>query len=220
MDSLADVKGTFFAELVKDGEGWINAYADVVCNSIKNHGEQNIRIYLLLWQSDAYMSFFDRVFFRICENSSDYIYGWWIEEAFGEILSHQQGDNEMIERQEEWVTHTVNKYIDSPNIVILFKALSGTSQNLRKRAFQEFLSLNDNYEDFANLPLEPDHFGGMEDEIVSDLNCRIDFLKSLLEDVRDIKYLEHAQRIQSRIDMWEKQIKEEEMQGIYRKLYR
>ena len=104
--------------------------------------------------------------------------------------------------------------------MLLFKALAGREISLKKLAFHKFLSLNDDYELFEKLPLDTNHWGGMVEEIIPDLQRRISFLESLMEDVQGMIFLQHAKRIRNRIDMWKSQIKAEEKEEIYRKLYR
>ena len=116
--------------------------------------------------------------------------------------------------------HTIEMYKYSPQIILLFRALAGREVFLKKRAFQKFLSLNDDYELFEKLPLDTDHWGGMVEEIIPDLQRRISFLESLMEDVQGMRFVQHAKRIRNRIDMWKSQIKAEEREEIYRKLYR
>jgi len=60
----------------------------------------------------------------------------------------------------------------------------------------------------------------MVEEIIPDLQRRISFLESLMEDVQGMRFIQHAKRIRNRIDMWKSQIKAEEREEIYRKLYR
>lgn len=216
---MTDVKGNLLIELLEADESWIDEYADIVCRSIKKSRENNHIYYQWIWKSDHFMTFFDKIYIRICEECNDYSNGWRLEDAFGEILSHGQEDVDLIKRQEMWVIHTIEMYKDSPQIIFLFKALAGREVSIKKHAFQKFLLLNDDYDLFEKLPLDTDHWGGMVEEIIPDLQRRICFLKSLKEDVQGVKFLQHANRIQRRIDMWKSQIKEEEKREIFRKLY-
>lgn len=220
MVGMTDVKGSFLIELLEADESWIDEYADIVCRSIKKSRENNHRYYQLIWKSDRYMSFFDKIYIRICEECNEFYYEWRLEDVFGEILSHGQEDDELIKRQEMWVMHTIEMYKDSPQIILLFRALASREVSLKKHAFQKFLSLNDDYELFEKLPLDTDHWGGMVEEIIPDLQRRISFLESLMEDVQGIRFIQHAKRIRNRIDMWKSRIKAEEREEIYRKLYR
>ena len=72
---------------------------------------------------------------------------------------------------------------------------------------------------FKRLSLDASHWGGNVDEIVPQLQERIRFLELLLSDLKGVKYIKHAKRVRDRIDMWNAQIKEEELQNICRKLY-
>ena len=54
---------------------------------------------------------------------------------------------------------------------------------------------------------------------VFQLTKRIDFLESLISELKGVKYLRHVKRIRDRIEMWKSTIKEEELRAICRKLY-
>ena len=44
------------------------------------------------------------------------------------------------------------------------------------------------------------------EEIIPDLQRRISFLESLMEDVQGMRFIQHAKRIRNRIDMWKSQM--------------
>lgn len=90
---------------------------------------------------------------------------------------------------------------------------------MRKSAFQRFFQLNDSYDMFQQLQLDPNHWGGFESEMVFDLQNKIEFLESILPYASGIKYLKHAKRIRDRIEFWKAQIEQTEMESIYRKLH-
>lgn len=139
---------------------------------------------------------------------------------FKVILSHEENNQIVYERQEKWILHIIGMYARDKRIICLLSALSETRVSLRRRALQEFFCLNDDYDMFENIQLEPNHWGGNVDEIISDMQKRVDFLESLLPYVKGVKYLRHARRIRSRIDCWKKLIEQQEMEKIYRKLYK
>jgi hypothetical protein len=58
------------------------------------------------------------------------------------------------------------------------------------------------------------------EEIIPDLQKRIDFLDALLPYVKGVKYLRHARRIRSRIDYWKAQIEQQEIEAIYRNIFK
>ena len=72
---------------------------------------------------------------------------------------------------------------------------------------------------FKKIPLDPSHWEGNAGEIVFQLTKRIDFLESLISELKGVKYLRHVKRIRDRIEMWKSTIKEEELRAICRKLY-
>ncbi len=52
-----------------------------------------------------------------------------------------------------------------------------------------------------------------------ELTKRIEYLESLVSDLRGYKYIKHVKRIKDRIEMWKNQIEQEELDIICRKLY-
>ena len=134
-------------------------------------------------------------------------------------MSSDRNKDEIYCRKKEWLMHAVQVLAHNDKIETLFSAITEISTDLRKEAFEVFLSFNTEYEWFAKLPLDPDYWGGMEAEIITDLQNRINFLNSLLPLVSGSHFLKHSKRIKERIEMWRSQIKAEEMDSIIRKLY-
>ena len=73
---------------------------------------------------------------------------------------------------------------------------------------------------FKKIQLDSNFLGGAVNGIIPDLQRRIEFLESLLPYVQGVKYLKHAKRIRDEIDYWKAKIEHEEMEAVYRKLYR
>jgi hypothetical protein len=115
--------------------------------------------------------------------------------------------------------HIIEENAMSDSVIIIFEALSEADIVLRKKALLLFLSINDDYELFKKIPLDPSHWEGNAGEIVFQLTKRIDFLESLISELKGVKYLRHVKRIRDRIEMWKSTIKEEELRAICRKLY-
>ena len=217
-DNMADCRGTFLVEFLTIDESWVDAYADVFCEKIQDGGEHEYYTYFALWKSEGYIRYFDAIFEKVV-GSIGYIYKWRLTNGFTKVLTIGEENEQVQQRQEEWVLHIIEKYATDNKILCLFEALSETRPSLREKAIQKFLLCNDDFEMFNKIQLDPDHWGGFAEEIIPDLQRRIDFLQSLLPLMTGIKYLKHAQKVQARIDFWKSEIKQEELKVIYRKFY-
>ncbi len=145
---------------------------------------------------------------------------WRISSVLQDLLVRDSSDQEIQQKQGKWLLHIIDKHAKDESIILLFRAIAETNQELRKMALLELLRINDNIELFEKIPLDPSHWGGNEGEIIPQLTERVDYLESLLRDLNGIRYLKHTKRIRERIELWKDTIKEEEIQMICRRLYR
>lgn len=216
---LADYKGHFLITFLAIDDSWVDAYAEFVYEKTQDSRDHDYNQYMFLWRSDDYLKYFDRIFEKISDNYDD-LYDWRYANVFKAMFVHKENDQLVPERQEKWVLHIVERYATDNRIICLLSAISESRAELRNRAFREFLSLNDDYEMFEKIQLDSNLWGGAVNGIIPDLQRRIEFLESLLPYAQGVKYLKHAKRIRDRIDFWKVQIEHEEMEVIYRKLYR
>lgn len=217
-NSLDDLKGEFLLQFLSIGDEWVEAFADYVANNINNERDHDYYRYNALWYSDNYSRYYDCIFQKLA-NSETYISEWRLADLFKSILSHGK-ENEIIKsRQETWIMHIIEENANSESVIVIFEALLEADTNLRKKALLSFLSKNSDYELFRLIPLDPSHWGGNVDEIIPQLTERIEFLESLLLEIKGAKYLKHCKRIKDRIEMWKAEIKDEEIKAICRKLY-
>lgn len=217
-DHFADYNNRFLVAFMEIDDSWVDEYADFIDERIQKHDDQDYDQYVALWKADGYMRYFDRIFDKVSENFNP-IFSWRIATVFKVILAHEHGEQEVCDRQNKWVLHIIDKYAKDERIICLFAALSESGTSLRKSAFQRFFQLNDSYDMFQQLQLDPNHWGGFESEMVFDLQNKIEFLESILPYASGIKYLKHAKRIRDRIEFWKAQIEQTEMESICRKLH-
>ena len=216
---LADYKGHFLITFLSIDDSWVDAYAEFIYEKTQDRKDHDYDQYIFLWRSDNYLKYFDRIFEKISDNYNE-LYNWRYADVFRAMLVHEENDQLVLERQEKWVLHIVEQYATDNRIICLLSAISESRAELRNRAFREFLSRNDDYDMFKKIQLDSNFFGGAVNGIIPDLQRKIEFLESLLPYAQGIKYLKHAKRIRDRIDFWKVQIEHEEMEVIYRKLYR
>lgn len=216
---LADYKGHFLITFLAIDDSWVDAYAEFVYEKTQDSRDHDYNQYMFLWRSDDYLKYFDRIFEKISDNYDD-LYDWRYANVFKAMFVHKENDQLVLERQEKWVLHIVERYATDNRIICLLSAISESRAELRNRAFREFLARNDDYDMFKKIQIDSNHWGGAVNGIIPDLQRRIEFLESLLPYAQGVKYLKHAKRIRDRIDFWKVQIEHEEMEVIYRKLYR
>lgn len=217
---MDDLKGTFLAAFLSLGDEWVESYAELVAATICDNRDHDMYRFRTLWNLDEYSVYFDAIFKKITE-SKDYLSEWSLSNAFRMMMSCDTGDSrsELVGRHEQWILHTIEENAKSERVVLIFSAICEMNTELKRKAFKMFLQKNSDYEMFKRLTLDAFHWGGNVDEIVPQLQERIRFLELLLSDLKGAKYIKHAKRIRDRIDMWNAQIKEEELQNICRKLY-
>lgn len=95
----------------------------------------------------------------------------------------------------------------------LFEVISEFSIDRRRKALLKFLSLDSNYDDFENLPLEPSSWGG-SGSMIPYMQNRITYLSSLIPYLSGIKYLKHKQKVEHYIEIWKERIKQEEIREL------
>lgn len=217
-NDMADLQGEFLVEFLRRDESWLDRYKEYVAKTLIDGDKYERYTFQALWNTESYIHYYDEIFKCILKQE-DTLYGWRLSEGVKSLLSHEQGQEIINQRQNEWIIHTVNLYANNGNIVILFKAICGLDFEVRKRALIEFLRINDDYELFEKIPLDSDDWGGSVDSIILQLERKIEYLKSLLPELTGVKYLKHSKRVKDRIEMWKEMIRQEELQSITRRLY-
>lgn len=215
---LNDYHGIFLSAFLSLGDEWINDYALLFAETLVESAEYEHEQFAVLWKLERYVYYFDHIFDKVCE-IYDPIYDWRLAQAFSVLLSHNQDDYEIMQRQEAWIEHVVTDYAQNEKIKVVFAALSEMDSKTRMSALSAFLRKNEDYEVFINLTFESPIWGGIEEEIIPQLKARIEYFESVLQLVQGASLLKHAQFIRGKIDALKNQIKSEELDIIYRKLY-
>jgi hypothetical protein len=70
-------------------------------------------------------------------------------------------------------------------------------------------------ETFKKLNLVPNEWSG-----INSIARKVDFLESLLPEIQGVKYLKHKKVIKDLIRDWRQRLKTEELEEIFRELYR
>ena len=200
-DNMVDLKGTFLLYFLHIEKEWIDDFANHVADNINSERDHDNYRYMALWRADEYLEYYDCIFKKLA-NSETYISEWRLTNLFKSILFYGNKDELIKNRQEAWIMHIIEENAMSDSVIIIFEALSEADIVLRKKALLLFLSINDDYELFKKIPLDPSHWEGNAGEIVFQLTKRIDFLESLISELKGVKYLRHVKRIRDRIEMY------------------
>ena len=217
---MIDLAGSFLAAFLALGEEWVESYTEFVAETICDNRAHDEYRFRTLWNLDDYSIYFDAIFKKLTE-CKDYLSEWKLSDAFRVMMSNNTDglQNELANRQEQWILHTVEEYAQSEKVIVLFSAICEVNTELRRKAFNIFLQNNSDYEMFNRLTLDASHWGGYEDEIIPQMQERIRFLEVLLSDLKGTKYIRHAKRVRDQIELWKARIETEELNSICRRLY-
>lgn len=221
ISSLADHDGSFLARFITIDDSWIDAYALMICENIRNHRESNQAQYRTLWMSDQYMQYYDRIFETMSEvYKGDIRFRLRFADAYKEILRRDKDDPITAEHQYNWILHAVDQWAMDEKIKCLFVAISQTDESLRRSAVQEFLQRNTNVATFAELQLDSRSKFGSTDKYCSDMQLRIEYLESLKEFMKGVRFIEHRKNIQDRINDYDKKIEADKDMAVRERRFR
>lgn len=170
---------------------------------------------LKIWDTAQYMDLADGVFEYCYSKREDLLY--W--SSANMMLHHEASHQEIITKQDLWIKHTIEKYgHDEERMCLLFTAIAELACERRKKAVEQFLSLNADPDVFERLPLEPSQWGGIG-SMIPYMQERIEYLQSLLPLASGIKYLKQKQRIKLEIERWKEKIHSEEVRELLESWY-
>ena len=211
-----DYNGIFLIEIIKVVPGFINDYL-IQTTQPSEYKYRKYDSYMErlrgLWKDHDYIDKIDNIVVTLYSLLKDRY--WDFETCLKPLfLLEQNQKDEIVVKQDEWIMQCIeHNYADSEFIDKLFEVLSEFPTNRRKAALLKFLSLNSNYDDFKNLSLEPSSWGG-SGSMIPHMQKRITYLSSLKPYLSGIKYLEHRQKIEHDIEVWEARIKQEEIHEL------
>lgn len=210
-DSHMDYDGTFIRYFISEDTSWLHSYAVYFYEHHDGHiGYEQERI-TSCWKLDNYDKIFDYLFDYIAEREKTFY--WRMKNTFVNILVHKQGEDDIVKKQNEWVIRTIRKNYDNEKIFVLFEILSERGTELRVEAIKTFVSLNQSFEVFSKLTLEPNHWGG-SGSMVPYMQARVKYYESLLPIFTGLDFLQHKKLIQDNIEVWKRRIEKEEIDEI------
>ena len=212
-----DYDGVFLSEFLKLDDSWGDTFANSLIKMIKAGKDHDFELCSVLWLSDNYIKYFDKIFIKISDEK-DYYLASQLENIFINVSNKQT--NIIKQRQKNWLLHIIRQYSHDERIKTIFIALSENTSDIKKTAIIEFLKNNNNFEMFEKLQLDPYHWGGFVEEIIPDLHKKINYLESFLPFLSGSQYIRHKKRIKDKIDEWKTIIKHEELENIHRDLFK
>ncbi|GAB6108268.1 TniB family NTP-binding protein [Fusibacter bizertensis] len=210
-DSHMDYDGTFIKYFISVDTSWLHSYAVYFYEHQNEHIGYNQERITSCWKLDNFYEIFDYLFDYIAEREKNFY--WKMKNPFVNILIHKQGEDDIVKRQHEWVTHTIRNNYDSEKIFLLFEILSELGEELRVEAIKTFVSLNKSFDIFSKLRLEPNHWGG-SGSMVPYMQARVKYYESLLPFFTGLDFLQHKKLIQDNIEVWKRRIEKEEIDEI------
>lgn len=217
-----DFDGALLYAIISVDTSFLYRYLDCSITAqgdyLRVHDHYHTTRLLKIWDTEQYIDLADVVFDYCYSKREELMYGlYWspINTMFYPEASHQ----EIIVKQDLWIKHTIEKFgHDEDRMCLLFTAIEELSCERRRKAVEKFLSINANPDVFKRLPLEPPHWGG-SGSMIPYMQERIEYLRSLLPLVSDIKYLKQKQRIEQEIDCWKERIRSEEVRELLESWY-
>lgn len=220
--SHEDFDGTLLYAIISvDNEflyRYIDHLIDIQKESYRSDDYHDTARLLKIWDTIQFMDLADGVFNYVHQKKEQTIY-WVYYSVLEMMLSSESNHQEIIEKQDLWIKHTIEKYSsDEERMHELFSAIKELPCKRRKVAVEKFLSLNTDPNIFERLPLESPHWGGWG-SMIPYIQERIDYLNSLLPFVSGVKYLKQKCRIEKDIDTWKERIRTQEVEELLESWY-
>lgn len=214
-----DFEGRFLKSLLELDPKFLYAYLDkMFVEASERYGayeKWSERLYIL-WHDEQYLYYMGQISEYIIEKIGED--SWCYRSVMKHLLSQKSHKTAQIERQEEWIQNSINKYYrDQNRMYALFEAISENNETIRRNALKKLLILNDDFGLFENLPLEPSGWGGVG-SMIPHMQKRINYLSSILPLLVGITYLKHKQKVERDIEIWKNRIRQEEIEELIDRL--
>lgn len=217
IDSHTDYDGKFLKYFISYDYSWLAAYVKYFCKEKEVSGIYEHDRIVACWDLDNYIEVFDYLFEYVVNKNA--YFSWRMRHGCTNLLIYEQGKEVRNERKDQWIIHAIESHNqDEKKMVTLFEIIAELNENIRRQAIALFIQANKDYELFARLPLEPNHWGGTG-SMLPCMHGRIKFYESLLPYFTGIDLLKHKQHIQNCIKIWKKRIEHQEVEELMEKLY-
>ena len=205
-----DYDGVFLIEYLKKAPEFIDSYLNqvAVISDFRQYEPYMERL-MGVWKDSVYINKVDYIVDKLSKMRDDN--RWAFIECVRIILKSKQSNDELIVKQDKWINHYIErKHSDTEYMIDLFEVLSEFPNDRKRSALIKYLSLNEEYDSFKNLPIELNSWGG-SGSMIPIMQARIAYLSSLFPYLSGVKFLRHKQRVKEMIDIWKERIKHQEV---------
>lgn len=196
-NQLIDLDSDFILKYInykyKNAEhGWLSRYDDT-------------RNYYFIWTRSDYQKIMHKAVRCIYEHErNSFSLGTYLGTFFQ--LSMNSNNDDVWDRQNEYLLCLMNEQIENVDFIeYLFELISHFSDKRRLLFVKNFVRLNENFESFKRIPLEPSSWSS-NGSWVPVLQERIDYWELLLPIMNTVNLLPHKQYV------------EHQIQGLYTKI--
>lgn len=206
-DSHEDCSGEYIKVFIENDTSWLKLYIKYVINSENSRQYSEYDRIGACWESDNYQEIFDIIFYEIVK--VDGYYKWQLVSFFKQTLKNRSNEQNKVDNQTKWLKHIISDNCKDEIIIDIFRVISDLRAEVRKECIIYFVNLNNDYELFKRLELEPNHWGG-----IGSMEERIRFYESLLEYFTGLQLLKHKNLLVENINIWKRRIENEQIQEI------
>lgn len=213
-DNYSDYNGQFLKEIYLVRPSIIDKYVNILINkneySFSYHHERNCCFFDL----DNFIEIYNKMFEQLLKKCT--FLKMSVPHFLESILLPVQNEQNLLVRQDEWIRQCIQMFSDDEiKMYCLFSVISKLENERKKEYVLLFLENNSLFEDFEKIPLTPISYScfGSAVPMYSDW---IEFFKSLLPNLTDLKWLKHKNYIEKEIAYLEKLIESEQIDEILR----
>lgn len=213
-DNLTDYNGQFLKEIFLVRPSIIDKYVNILINkndySFSDHQERDRCFFNL----DNFIEIYNNMFEQLLKKCT--FPKMSVPHFLESILLPVQNEQNLLVRQDEWIRQCIQMFSDDEiKMYCLFSVISKLENERKKEYVLLFLENNSLFEDFEKIPLTPISYScfGSAVPMYSDW---IEFFKSLLPNLTDLKWLKHKNYIEKEIAYLEKLIESEQIDEILR----
>lgn len=206
-----DYDGTFIVKFLSLGNSWLENYADYFWNSMKDNKDIPDGMLENLWKSNNFIEIYDCIFYNLPIENFVFLS---IGTNLSDNLLIKSDDKLVCKNQKKWIKHIISKNAKNELIIYIFSIICNMDSNIKRSALQTFLKHNHEFSTFDKLNLLPSSWITV-DSSVEIYEEWLEFLKSLLPMLEDIKFLQHRSKISKKINDIENFILNEKIRDIY-----
>lgn len=206
-----DFDGEFLKEIYLIRPSILDRSINYLILDAESSSYENKKKYLCFFQLNNFNEIYDIIFDNITCCHADCCFDI---QSFWEILLLPQVDNVWLERQDEWIRHSIKLFAtDTMKMCYLFSAIYKLNIDRKKEYIRLFLENNQLFEDFEKLPLIPQAYG-WSGSVIPLYSSWIEFLESLLPSFIGLKWVRHKNYVELSINNLKMRIKYEEINAI------